>query len=109
MPPVKVNPDVSAGDAGANPGRMATCRTEEGERRCAVTVDAIFQGGVFKPLGEVKLAENQKVRLNIEPWDRQDALARFEEARRFREELRAKYGEFPDSTPDIAEDRMRDI
>jgi predicted DNA-binding antitoxin AbrB/MazE fold protein len=62
-----------------------------------MTVDAIFQGGVFKPVGEVNLPENQKVRLNIEPWDRQDALARFEEARRLRG---GKRGEF-DSTPTL--------
>ncbi len=30
-------------------------------------VDAIYQNGVFKPLQEVGLADNQRVRLSIQP------------------------------------------
>jgi predicted DNA-binding antitoxin AbrB/MazE fold protein len=31
----------------------------------ATTIDAVYSGGVLRPLGEVKLAENEKVRLTI--------------------------------------------
>ena len=30
-------------------------------------IEAIYQGGVFKPLGEVKLPENQRVTIDIKP------------------------------------------
>jgi predicted DNA-binding antitoxin AbrB/MazE fold protein len=29
------------------------------------TIEAVYQGGVFKPLGEVKLAENQRVQVLV--------------------------------------------
>jgi predicted DNA-binding antitoxin AbrB/MazE fold protein len=70
-------------------------------------VDAIYQGGVFKPLGPVALSENQRVLLGIEPVDVQDAAAWLEETDRLRNSLAAKYGVFPDSTLDIAADRAR--
>ena len=72
------------------------------------TVEAIYQNGVFRPLGEVKLPENQRVKLEVEPV-RSDAIAWFEEMRRARDELAAKYGLFPDTTAMIAEDRRRDV
>ena len=31
------------------------------------TVEAIYQGGVFKPVEEVILPENQRVRLQVDP------------------------------------------
>lgn len=31
------------------------------------TVEAVFQNGVFRPVGEVALPENQRVRLQVEP------------------------------------------
>lgn len=31
------------------------------------SIDAIYEGGVFKPLGPVSLSESQQVRLIIEP------------------------------------------
>lgn len=31
------------------------------------SIDAIYEGGVFKPLGPVGLSESQQVRLTIEP------------------------------------------
>lgn len=47
----------------------------------AQTTEAIFTNGVLKPLQEVMLPENQRVRLIIEPvenarMDRDEALAR---------------------------------
>jgi predicted DNA-binding antitoxin AbrB/MazE fold protein len=68
-------------------------------------IQAVFQGGVFRPLEPVDVMENQRVVLDVRPahpdvWAEADAL---------RERLRQKYGVFPDSTPEIAEDRMRDV
>jgi predicted DNA-binding antitoxin AbrB/MazE fold protein len=70
-------------------------------------VDAIFQGGVFKPLEQVGFAENQHVRLAVEPTGVGDAHAWLEETRRFREEVARTRGVFPDSALDIAADRAR--
>jgi predicted DNA-binding antitoxin AbrB/MazE fold protein len=72
------------------------------------TVEAIYEGGVFKPVTPVALPEKQRVQLDVRPVDG-DALAWFAEMRAAREALRAKYGTFPDSTPDIAADRRRDV
>jgi len=72
-------------------------------------IEAIYQGGVFKPLTEVKLPENQRVTIDVQPVEPEDLgtwLVRVQERhRRFIEE----HGYLPDSTPGIAEDRMRDI
>ena len=38
-------------------------------------VDAIYQNGVFKPLQDVGLPENQRVRLSIQPVDVEDIRA----------------------------------
>jgi predicted DNA-binding antitoxin AbrB/MazE fold protein len=73
------------------------------------TVEAVYQGGVFKPVRPVDLPENQRVRLQIESVPAAETLAWLAKMREAREAIRAKYGEFPDSTPGIAEDRMRDI
>ena len=32
-------------------------------------IDAIFRNGVFKPLQEVNLPENQRVRLSVQPFE----------------------------------------
>ena len=40
-----------------------------GRRYVVAPIEAIFQGGVFKPLDEVELPENQRLRLEIEPID----------------------------------------
>lgn len=71
------------------------------------TIKAIYEGGVFRPVGPVALPEKQQVRLTVHPVDA-DALAWFAEMREARERLATKYGPFPDSTPDIAADRRRD-
>jgi predicted DNA-binding antitoxin AbrB/MazE fold protein len=73
------------------------------------TVEAVYQGGVFKPTGAVALPDNQRVRLQVEAIDRSDILARIEDARAFHRRWIAERGPLPDSTPDIAEDRQRDI
>jgi predicted DNA-binding antitoxin AbrB/MazE fold protein len=70
-------------------------------------VEAVYQNGVFEPVHPVDLPENQRVRLDVRPVDAA-ALAWFAEMRLARERVAAKYGLFPDTTPDIAADRRRD-
>jgi predicted DNA-binding antitoxin AbrB/MazE fold protein len=75
-------------------------------------VDAIYQNGVFKPLGTVELTENQRVHLTIIPVATpEDWQTWLERAQKHRQEILDRRGgvPLPDSTPDIAEDRMRDI
>ncbi len=38
-------------------------------------VDAIYQNGVFKPLQDIGLPENQRVRLSVQPVEAGDARA----------------------------------
>jgi len=72
-------------------------------------IDAVYRGGVFLPLDPVDLAEEQRVRLRIERCDVeswQDWLRRVEQ---HKEEIIKRHGVLPDSTPDIAADRLRDV
>jgi predicted DNA-binding antitoxin AbrB/MazE fold protein len=69
-------------------------------------VDAIYQNGVFKPLGEVGLAENQRVRLHVEPAEAGDWRTWLAEARQLQQRLAAGRGRF-DSTEETARDRRR--
>jgi predicted DNA-binding antitoxin AbrB/MazE fold protein len=70
-------------------------------------VEAIYQNGVFQPLQDVGLPENQRVRLSIQPLDAGDARAWLARVRQRQQRIIAERGYFPDSTPDIAEDRRR--
>jgi predicted DNA-binding antitoxin AbrB/MazE fold protein len=73
-------------------------------------IEAIYQNGVFKPLTAVTLRENERVRLSIEPVARQDIMAWLADVQKHRQQIIVRRGGYlPDSTPDIAEDRMRDI
>jgi predicted DNA-binding antitoxin AbrB/MazE fold protein len=75
-------------------------------------IEAIYQGGVFKPEGAVHLRENQRVRLRIEAIEEKvDWHTWLEGTQRLRAAILERRGgiPLPDSTPDIAEDRMRDI
>ncbi len=70
-------------------------------------VDAIYQDGVFKPLEEPGLPENQRVRLSVQPiaaCDARDWLARVQQRQ---QRIISQRGHFPDSTTEIAEDRKR--
>jgi predicted DNA-binding antitoxin AbrB/MazE fold protein len=78
------------------------------------TVEAVYQGGVFRPIGEVKLEENQRVRLVIEPekppMTPAELQAWLEQIRAFRQKIYDRNGgPLPDSALSIAEDRMRDV
>ena len=76
------------------------------------TIEAIYQGGVFKPLREVQLPENERVVLTVqemEPNKKEDPIAWFKRMQIAHDRFVAERGYLPDSTLDIAEDRMRDI
>ena len=70
-------------------------------------VDAIYQNGVFKPLQDVGLPDNQRVRLSVQPVEASDMRAWFAEVQEFRQQIIAERGYFPDSALDIADDRRR--
>jgi predicted DNA-binding antitoxin AbrB/MazE fold protein len=70
-------------------------------------VEAVYQNGVFKPLKDVGLAENQRVRLRIQPLEAGDAQAWLARVQQRQQQIIAERGTFPDSTTDIAEDRRR--
>jgi predicted DNA-binding antitoxin AbrB/MazE fold protein len=70
-------------------------------------VEAIYEHGVFRPLGPIDLPENQRVAISVEPVLQESIIAWLEETSRFREEVAARRGILPDSAIDIAEDRLR--
>jgi len=74
-----------------------------------IHVEASYQNGVFVPLEQVKLPENQRVRLTFEavaPKDWQEWLAAVQKRH---EEFVRQHGYLPDSTPEIARDRLGDV
>jgi predicted DNA-binding antitoxin AbrB/MazE fold protein len=71
-------------------------------------IEAIYQGGVFKPLAEVPLRENQKVRLNVQTVESNDLLSWLQEVQLLQRQIIEQRGHFPDSAPEIAADRARD-
>lgn len=71
------------------------------------TVEAVYQGGVFRPLDKIDLAENQHVRLSVQPIAN-GVDAWLTETRALHQEIIGRRGHFPDSTSDIAADRNRD-
>jgi predicted DNA-binding antitoxin AbrB/MazE fold protein len=70
-------------------------------------VDAIFRHGVFEPLEPVNLPEEQRVRLSVEPAGKDTPEEWLERIKQHHAAFVEKYGCLPDSTADIAEDRMR--
>lgn len=70
-------------------------------------VEAIYQDGVFKPLSQVVLPENERVRLEIRSVERADVRAWLAEVRRAQQAVIEHRGHVPDSAPDIAADRRR--
>lgn len=74
------------------------------------TIDAVYTGGVLRPLAEVNLEENQCVRLSVikslplPP----DVVQWMLDTAAFRKECFEKYGYFPDSAEAVAADRRRD-
>ncbi|MBU4273070.1 MAG: antitoxin family protein [Planctomycetes bacterium] len=69
--------------------------------------EAVYQDGVFRPLTPVTLQENQRVSLEIKTVEQEEALAWLEKVSESRRRFAAEHGLLPDSTLDIAADRMR--
>jgi predicted DNA-binding antitoxin AbrB/MazE fold protein len=72
-------------------------------------IEATFRGGVFQPEGDVHLQENQRVRLSVEPIGPGDVASWLEDVKRLHRQILDRRGPFPDSTPEISEDRNRDV
>jgi predicted DNA-binding antitoxin AbrB/MazE fold protein len=72
-------------------------------------VDAVYANGTFHPVSPVDLPENLRVRLTVEVAQKMSMAEWLELTQKLRDEQVAKYGVFPDSTPDIAADRRRDV
>lgn len=70
-------------------------------------VDAIYRHGVFEPLQPVDLKEEQRVRLRIEPAEKETWEEWLKRVDELREAIFRRQGFLPDSAPEIAEDRMR--
>ncbi|MBY0528505.1 MAG: antitoxin family protein [Gemmataceae bacterium] len=72
------------------------------------SIEAVFSGGVFKPLGDVNLPENARVHLQVQPIaKKEDVLEWLRGVQEMRQKLFEEHGYFPDSAIDIAEDRRR--
>ncbi|MCI0639702.1 MAG: antitoxin family protein [Gemmataceae bacterium] len=71
------------------------------------TVEAIYVSGVFKPLADVQLPENQRVRLIVEAMPTPTVGPWLNAVQSFQQQLMAAHGVFSDSTPDIAADHRR--
>jgi predicted DNA-binding antitoxin AbrB/MazE fold protein len=70
-------------------------------------VDAIYRHGVFQPLEPVEIPEDQRVRLSIEATNVQSPREWLEQLRGLHAAIVARNGMLPDSTGDIASDRLR--
>ena len=70
-------------------------------------VEAIYQKGVFRPLGQVQLAENQHVRLHVEPLPTSTMQGWLDEARKLQKHFTDRGVVLPSSEADIAADRAR--
>jgi predicted DNA-binding antitoxin AbrB/MazE fold protein len=69
-------------------------------------IEAIYRHGVFEPLQPVDLPEEQRVVLRVEPA-KETPEQWLERVKQRHAEFVAKHGYLPDSTPSIAEDRLR--
>jgi predicted DNA-binding antitoxin AbrB/MazE fold protein len=70
-------------------------------------VEAIYQHGVFRPLGQVKLPENQRVRLHVEAVSPSNSQAWLDDARKLQRQFTDNGRTLPNSEDDIASDRTR--
>jgi predicted DNA-binding antitoxin AbrB/MazE fold protein len=70
-------------------------------------IEAIYRHGVFEPLEPVHLEEDQRVRLRVEPADKEALEEWLERVQRRQAEIFRRQGYLPDSAQEIAEDRAR--
>ncbi len=71
------------------------------------SIEAVYADGVFRPVKFVNLPENQRVCLTIQPIAADQAQTWLQRVQQRRQRLLQEQSLFPDSTPDIAEDRRR--
>ena len=72
------------------------------------SIDAIYSGGVFRPIKAVDLPENQCVRLYVASHEPLGVVEWLSAVREHRRNIEARHGILPDSTDDIHADRYRD-
>lgn len=70
-------------------------------------VEAIYRHGVFQPLQPVHLLEDQRVRLSIEPAATETPESWLKSVQSLQSAVMERQGYLPDSSPDIASDRLR--
>ena len=71
------------------------------------SIAAVYRHGVFEPSEPVNFADGQRVQLNIEPANDQKGRAWLEEVRTIQDGIVRRAGILPDSTYEIAADRLR--
>lgn len=71
-------------------------------------IEAVYRGGVFHPLAEVGLMENQRVRLAVDTTPPAAAEDWLRAAEVLRKQLQTDAGLLPDSAPEIAADRRHE-
>jgi len=69
------------------------------------TIEAVYSGGVFKPVDTVNLPENQRVRIYIESRDGLSIAEVLAASREHRRKMEARHGLLPDSTEIIRASR----
>jgi predicted DNA-binding antitoxin AbrB/MazE fold protein len=70
-------------------------------------IEAIYRHGVFEPLGPVDLREEQRVQLSIEPAGDETPQSWLGQIQAVQADVVRRNGLLPDSTSEIAADRMR--
>jgi predicted DNA-binding antitoxin AbrB/MazE fold protein len=69
------------------------------------TIEAVYSGGVFKPVDTVNLPENQRVRIYIESREGLGVTELLAAAREHRRKMEARHVLLPDSTEIIRASR----
>ena len=70
-------------------------------------VEAVYRHGVFQPLGPVDLADDQRVRLNIELAGLETPQSWLRHVQIVQAAVLKRQGVLPDSAQEIAADRQR--
>jgi len=71
--------------------------------------EAIGREDVFKPPGEVASREDRRIPRIVEWVEPKDLQAWIDEVQVLHRRILDRRGPLPDSTPEIAEDRVRDV
>ncbi len=70
-------------------------------------IEAIYRHGVFEPLEPVHLHEEQRVQLNVESVGEQSIQSWLGQVQAMQAVVIQRNGSLPDSSKEIAADRMR--